>query len=168
MTETLSFTGADAEMSVSKQWGTDSASTSIVVSGIPSGATIKSVTLDFSITWQNTSPYTCELTYPQSKDCKPSSSSATGNAFSWDITSWGYVTGNGTYTFTWEISESTAQPCWTTAHLPTLIIVYEKPASLLHRAESGVLVSYALHHAEGGSLVEYGLYRAENGALVKY
>lgn len=167
VTKTVSYTDADDSQIWLKGTGEAGQVWSPVISGIPSGAKIKSVTLTFANGHTIASPSRSSVyvgTSTSGTRVWTTSASLSGASATVDLAS--YITGNGTYNLYFFKSSSSNSNVYFTGIKIT--ITYEKTGSLLNRAENGSLVTYALYRAENGSLVRYNAYHAENGALVKY
>ena len=171
-TATLSvpYTDADDSQIWLKGTGADSHTWSPTISGLPSGAKIQAVTLSFTSGYTYDKPGNTYVYWGTSADGTrlwSTSGAGDGSTYTVDLTP--YVTGNGKISLYFRKTKNSGG---TNSNVyfsgVKIVITYEKPGSLLQRAEGGSTVTYALYHAENGSLVRYNAHRAENGALVKY
>lgn len=170
-TMTIPYTDADD----SQIWlnGTTSAAQtwSPVISGIPNGAKITSVTLGFANGHRYDKPGRTSVFWGTTDDNNnrlwSTSGSGEGHTYTVDLTS--RVTGNGKinlYFYKTANSDRTTSNVYYSS--VKITITYEKTGSLLRHAEGESIVTYALYRAENGSLVRYNVNHAENGTLVKY
>lgn len=169
-TETLIIAYTDADDNQVWLKGTTSAAQtwSPVISGIPNGAKIMSVTLSFANGYTYDKPGRTSVYWGTSTNGDrlwSTSGSGDGSTYTVDLTS--RITGNGMVSLYFYKTANTGN---TNSNVyfsgVKITIVYEKTVNF-YRAENNQLVPYKFYRAENGVLVPYNLfYAAENQEIV--
>lgn len=167
MAESVAFT---TEQIWLKGEGAAGQTWTVPVTGIPDGATIKSVVLSFANGHTYNDPGRSSIYWGTSNSGTriwTTSGSLGGASEAVDLTS--RIAGNGNYSlYFYKSANSGSTSSNVYFSSPKVTITYEKPVGAIKRVENGELVSYTLYHAEGGELVRYDIARTENGELTDY